>query len=102
MSIDFSKEVDYIARLARIALEKEEKKLMADQLSSILDIAQQIQDLDTTDVEPTTHVNFRLGIMREDCIKPSLILNRVLQNSARRKNACFSVPSIIASEPSEQ
>ncbi len=94
MAIDFSKEVDYVARLARLTLDLEEKELMAGQLSEILDTARRIQELDTTAVEPTSHVVNLPAVLREDVTRPSLTLNRVLQNAPRRQKQFFRVPSI--------
>ncbi len=94
MAIDFSKEVDYVARLARLTLDSEEKELMAGQLSDILDTARRIQELDTTAVEPTSHVVNLPAVLREDVTMPSLTLNRVLQNAPRRQKQFFRVPSI--------
>lgn len=102
MTTDFSKEVDYVAKLARLSLKPEEKKLMAGQLSNILDIARRIQELDTTGVEPTSHVISLPAVMREDVTRPSLPLNRVLQNAPRRQKDFFRVPSITAAEQTDQ
>lgn len=101
MAIDFSKEVDYVARLARLTLDSEEKKLMAGQLSEILDTARRIQELDTTAVEPTSHVVNLPAVLREDVTRPSLTLNRVLQNAPRRQKQFFRVPSIAGLNPEE-
>jgi len=94
MAIDFRKEVDYVARLARLTLEPEEKEQMAGQLSDIIDTARRIQELDTSGVEPTSHVLNLPAVLREDEIRPSLPLNRVLQNAPRRQKDFFRVPSI--------
>lgn len=102
MALDFGKEVEYVARLARLSLEPEEKKLLAGQLSNILDIARRVQELDTTGVEPTSHVISFPAVLREDITRPSLPLNRVLQNAPRRQKDFFRVPSITAAEQADQ
>jgi aspartyl-tRNA(Asn)/glutamyl-tRNA(Gln) amidotransferase subunit C len=96
--IDFSKEVDYVANLARLSLEPEEKELMAGQLSSILDNAQKIQELNTDGVEPTSHVTELPAVLRDDENKTSLKLNRALQNAPLRQKDYFRVPSITSSD----
>ncbi len=102
MPVDFGKEVDYVARLARLSLEPGEKERMAGQLSEILETARRIQELDTTDVEPTSHVTELPAVLREDRIKLSLPLNRALQNSPRREKGFVKVPRITASEQAEE
>ncbi len=98
MAIDFKKEVDYVANLARLSLEPDEKELMAGQLSSILENARIIQELNTEGVEPTSHVTELPAVLRDDENKPSLPLNRVLQNAPLRQKDYFRVPSITSSD----
>ncbi len=98
MSVDFSKEVSYVARLARLELDSGEKELMAVQLSNILDTARSVQELDTSGVEPTSHVVSRSVAFRDDEVKDSLPLNRVLQNAPDREEDFFRVPRITTVE----
>ncbi len=101
MADNFSKEVEYVARLARLKLDPEEKAIMAGQLSSILKTAQRIRELDTTGVEPTSHVITMPALMREDETRPSLPLNRVLQNAPKRQRDFFRVPRITDRQDEE-
>ena len=94
MAIDFSKEVDYVARLARLCLSDTEKERMAGQLSDILETARRVQELDTAGVEPTSHVISLPTAFREDVVQGSLPLNRVLQNAPLREKDYFRVPRI--------
>jgi aspartyl-tRNA(Asn)/glutamyl-tRNA(Gln) amidotransferase subunit C len=98
MTVDFRKEVDYVARLARLDLDSEEKERMVGELGAILKTAQKIRELDTEGIEPTSHVLDLPAVLREDKVKPSLPLNRVLQNAPHRRQGYFRVPSITASE----
>jgi aspartyl-tRNA(Asn)/glutamyl-tRNA(Gln) amidotransferase subunit C len=102
MAVDFRKEVDYVARLARLSLDEAEKERMAGQLNDILETARRVQELDTAGVEPTSHVLNLPVVFREDAVKPSLPLNRTLQNAPRRQKHFFRVPRIAAEgEPDE-
>lgn len=102
MAADFRREVDYVARLARLTLEEEEKKLMAGQLSSILEIARRIQELDTAGVEPTSHTVDLPAVLRDDEVRPSLSSERVLKNAPQRDKDYFKVPAITAPQQSGQ
>jgi aspartyl-tRNA(Asn)/glutamyl-tRNA(Gln) amidotransferase subunit C len=101
MAVDFSKEVDYVARLARLHLSETEKERMAEQLSHILKAAQRVQEVDTTAVEPTSHVISLPVAFREDVVRSSLPLIRVLQNTPHREKDFFRVPRIAAEEGEE-
>ncbi len=98
MNNDFSKEVDHVANLARLRLEPEEKKQMAGQLESFLAVARKIQELDTAGVEPTSHVISLEAVMRDDEVRSSLPVEKVLQNAPGRSGAYFKVPRITAIE----
>lgn len=98
MTNDFGKEVEYVARLARLELTPGEKERMAEQLSDILETARRIQKLDTAGIEPTSHVVDLPALLRDDEVGPSIPLNRVLQNAPRRQNNFFQVPSITGND----
>ncbi len=102
MTIDFSAEVDYVAKLARLHLGQVEKERIAGQLSGILDTAQKIQELDTEGIEPTSHVIDLPATLRADQVRPSLPLNRALQNAPHRQKEFFRVPSITSSDHPEK
>ncbi|HZL48275.1 MAG TPA: Asp-tRNA(Asn)/Glu-tRNA(Gln) amidotransferase subunit GatC [Solirubrobacteraceae bacterium] len=65
-------EVLYVARLARLELSEEEVEPMARELSSVLGHIATIEELDLTDVAPTTHVVEVTGGLRADKPRPSL------------------------------
>ncbi len=98
MNNNFSEEVDHVANLARLRLEPEEKKQMAGQLENFLAVARKIQELDTAGIEPTSHVISLKAVMRDDEVKPSLPVEKVLQNAPGRSSDYFKVPRITAIE----
>ncbi len=102
MPVNFHKEVDYVARLARLTLEPAEKERMAGQLSDILQTACRIQELDTTGIEPTSHVLDLPVALRDDVNRPSLSLDRVLQNAPRQEKNYIRVPRITGSGHNDQ
>ncbi|HEX9136539.1 MAG TPA: Asp-tRNA(Asn)/Glu-tRNA(Gln) amidotransferase subunit GatC, partial [Nitrospirota bacterium] len=59
-------EVEHVARLARLELSEKEKETLTDQLSNILTYVEQLNELDTKGVEPTSHVLDINNVMRED------------------------------------
>ncbi len=89
--------VDYLALLARLELDEEQKKVLAAQLDNILDAARRVQELDTSGVEPTAHVVSSRGTLREDEVKPSLSLEEVMQNVPLKEGSLFRVPSMSGS-----
>ncbi len=65
-------DVDRIATLARLELSDAEKDLFVHQLSHVLEYAEQIQQIDTAGVPPTSQVLSRMATDRADEPSPSL------------------------------
>ena len=64
-------EVEKIATLARLELTEEEKSAFQKQLSSILAYVEKLQAVETSDVEPLSHVAALGNVLREDEAHPS-------------------------------
>ncbi|MBT3413367.1 MAG: Asp-tRNA(Asn)/Glu-tRNA(Gln) amidotransferase subunit GatC [Candidatus Jacksonbacteria bacterium] len=64
-----TKEVQHIAKLARLQLSKEEEKQYQSQLSSILDFVEQLNEVDTKNVEETSQVTGLMNRYREDTVE---------------------------------
>lgn len=88
-------EVEHVANLARLEFNEEEKKKLAQQLGRILDYIDQLNELDTTDVEPTSHVIPIKNVLRPDVVKPSFTQEEALANAPSRTDGLFEVPKII-------
>ena len=89
------KEVEHVANLARLEFSEEEKKKLAEQLSRILDYIEQLNELDTTDVEPTSHVIPVKNVVRPDVARQSFTQDEALSNAPGRVDGLFEVPKII-------
>jgi aspartyl-tRNA(Asn)/glutamyl-tRNA(Gln) amidotransferase subunit C len=98
MSDRFSREdVERVARLARLELDADEKDLFARQLAGILAYAEQIQRVDTTGIEPTSHAPGSGASMRDDVVQPSLPREASLAAApdADVKAGLFKVPRVM-------
>ena len=86
-------EVEKVAKLARLALTDIEKAAFAKQLSQILTHVETLKQYDTTGVEPTAtgHVN----VFRPDIARPSLSVERAVDNAPESADGFFVVPKII-------
>ena len=90
-------EVAHIARLARLGLTADELALFARQLAGILDYAEQLRDVDTTGIEPTSHPLALTAARREDEVRPSLPRDDALRGAPDGDLAAglFKVPRVI-------
>ena len=89
------KDVEHVARLARLALSDAELERMREQLNGILSYIDKLNALDTRDVEPTSHAVPMVNVMREDEPAPCLPREEALANAPDRAGEFFRVPRII-------
>jgi aspartyl-tRNA(Asn)/glutamyl-tRNA(Gln) amidotransferase subunit C len=89
------KDVEHVARLARLALTDAELERMREQLNGILSYIEKLNELDTDGVEPTSHAVPMLNVMREDEPGPCLPRDEALANAPDRAGEFFRVPRII-------
>jgi len=81
--------------LARLHLDEEEKAKYTEQLNSILDYMEKLNQLDTEKVEPTSHVLPIKNVFRKDKVEKSLANEEVLANAPDKEDGYFKVPKII-------
>lgn len=88
-------EVKHVANLARLAITEEEAEKFAEQLGKITDFAEQLNELDTTNVEPTTHVLPLVNVMREDVAQKGLDREVMMLNVKEQEDGQVKVPAIM-------
>ena len=88
-------EVEHIAELAKLGLTDEEKTTFREQLSAILEYAERLKQVDSSDVPPTPAVLPLRNVMRDDAVEPSLSPEDVLGNAPQAAKQCFQVQIIL-------
>ncbi len=88
-------DIEKVAKLARLELSEEEKVTFEKQLEQILTYMEQLNRLNTTGVEPTSHAISIQNAFREDEATPSFKQEEVLGISPDQENGHFKVPRII-------
>jgi aspartyl-tRNA(Asn)/glutamyl-tRNA(Gln) amidotransferase subunit C len=88
-------EVEHIAELAKLALTDEEKSRFREQLSSILDYANSLQALNTSDIPPTATVLPLDTVLRPDVPRESLNREELLANTSHKEDSMFCVEAIL-------
>jgi aspartyl-tRNA(Asn)/glutamyl-tRNA(Gln) amidotransferase subunit C len=88
-------DVEKVAGLARLSFADDEKELFAKQMSGILEYVEKLNELDTSGVEPTSHVLPIKNVFREDVVKPSSSPDEILANAPDRSGDFYRVPKII-------
>lgn len=88
-------EIKWIAHLSRLELKNEELLVASTQLSSILNYINQLQEVNTDNVEPLAHALEVSNVFREDALKESLNVNEALANAPDRQGNFYGVPAIF-------
>ncbi|MCS6795851.1 MAG: Asp-tRNA(Asn)/Glu-tRNA(Gln) amidotransferase subunit GatC [Raineya sp.] len=84
-----------IAHLARLEIEPTNEEAMMNELSKILTWMEKLNEIDTTQVEPLTHISTEINVFREDEPTPSLDHEKALLNAPKRDANYFRVPKVI-------
>lgn len=89
------KDIEHVAELARIYITDEEKISLESELSSIIDFADKLSELDTNGVEPAAHAIHVQNVFRNDEVVPSYKRDELIENAPEKQAGCFAVPRIV-------
>lgn len=87
--------IDYVARLARLALTPEEKAKFAQQLGDVLHHIEQLGKVDVSGVEPTAHAFPVENVWADDVTRPGLPVELALKNAPAQREHMISVPKVV-------
>lgn len=88
------KDVEHVAKLARLELSEEEKEKFSKQLGDILKYVEQMNEVDTTGVEPMSHAIPMVNVMREDVVVSENTKEELMENAPLKEDGFFRVPKI--------
>ena len=89
------KEIEQLAFLARLRLTEEEAETLSEQVNKLLETFEKLQELDTEDIEPTSHVIPMQNVFRPDEPRPSLPREEILAGAPEATDTTFVVPRIV-------
>jgi aspartyl-tRNA(Asn)/glutamyl-tRNA(Gln) amidotransferase subunit C len=84
-----------IARLARVRITDDEAKALEQELSGILDWVKQLDEVDTSSVEPMTRVIPMTLKKRADVVTDGGIADDIVKNAPAREDHFFAVPKVV-------
>ena len=85
------KDVEHVAKLARLELTDDEKELYTKQLGDVLKYVDQMNEVDTTNVKPMTQVIDFVNVMREDKVYYEHTKEELMSNAPEEENGFFKV-----------
>lgn len=90
------KDVEHIAKLAKLEFSEAEKEKFTHQFNDILKYMEQLNSVDTTNVEPLSQVIDLQNVFRDDVVKPSISTEEALKNAPDKTGEHFKVPKVIS------
>lgn len=88
------KDVEHVAKLARLELSEDEKVKFSKQLGDIIKYVEQMNAIDTTGVEPMSHSVPIVNVMREDVVVQEQTKEELMANAPSKEDGFFRVPKI--------
>lgn len=89
------KDVEKVSLLARLRLSETELETMTPQLIKIVGFVEQLNELDTADVQPMAHALDIHNVFAADQVQPSLKRDAALANAPKRDDECYRVPAVL-------
>jgi len=84
--------IEYVGILAKLELSAKEKERAKKEMGQMLDYFDKLNELDTTGIEPVSHITRVQNVFREDVITNDDEHEKTLQNAPDKKNNMFMVP----------
>lgn len=89
------KDVEKVSLLARLRLSETELETMTPQLIKIVGFVEQLNELDTADVQPMAHALDIHNVFAADQVQLSLERDAALANAPKRDDECYRVPAVL-------
>ncbi|MBS4961169.1 MAG: Asp-tRNA(Asn)/Glu-tRNA(Gln) amidotransferase subunit GatC [Clostridiales bacterium] len=87
--------IEYIAKLAKLRLEENEKESAKEELGKIIDYMDVLNQVDTEGIEAMSHAFPVKNVFREDVVKDSTDRDIITSNAPNKKDGCFKVPMTV-------
>ena len=88
-------DVKYVANLARLDLNEDEIQDFTNQLNDIISFVKQLERVDTTNIEPTSHASAVVDVIREDKLRKGTGSDVALKNAPDQSNQQFKVTRVV-------
>ena len=87
--------IEYVGILAKLELSAEEKEAAKSDMEQMLDYIDTLNELDTTGIEPMSHVFPVNNVFREDVVTNGDDHEAILKNAPEKKDGAFKVPKTV-------
>lgn len=94
--MEISKEqVEFIAELSKLEFNDNKLDKLTKDLGSIVEFAEQLNEIDVEGIEPTAHILDVKNVYRKDKVKKSFERDIILENAPKKEVGCIVVPKTV-------
>tara|TARA_B100000676_G_scaffold50347_1_gene49429 strand:- start:319 stop:606 length:288 start_codon:yes stop_codon:yes gene_type:complete len=94
MSIDKS-DIEHLCNLSKLSLDDEEQSVFLSQMQSILDMIEELQEVDTGDIEPMAHPLQMTQRLRDDEVTEFNDREKYQKNTEFAEDGFYKAPKVI-------
>lgn len=84
--------IEYVGILAKLELSEEEQEQAKKDMGRMLDYIDKLNELETDDVEPMSHIFAVNNVFREDVVTNGDDREQMLANAPEKKDGTYMVP----------
>lgn len=88
-------QVQHIAKLSKLSLSEEELQTYAGQISAVLNHFEQLNKIDTKNIEPLYHASPIEPVLREDIVIQRITVEEAMSNAPDRAGQLVKVPVVV-------
>ncbi|MCB9032711.1 MAG: Asp-tRNA(Asn)/Glu-tRNA(Gln) amidotransferase subunit GatC [Chitinophagales bacterium] len=87
--------IEKLSNLNKLEFNADEKELIKEDLTKILNFMEQLNELDTEGVEPLKYINEDVNVFREDVVKYYITKQEALENAPIKDSDYIKVPKFV-------
>ncbi len=87
--------IDHIAHLSRLEFDGEAKEVIKQDVSNMIDFVDQLNKVDTENVEPLIFITESVNVLREDTVEQTVTQKDALKNAAHHDSDYFKVAKVL-------
>lgn len=88
-------DIDYVAKLARIELDEDQKAKYSAQLERVLEYFKKLSEVNVDGVEPSAHAHRIYNVWRDDVPTPAMSVEDALMNAPAKRENQIVVPKVV-------
>ncbi|MFD1551384.1 Asp-tRNA(Asn)/Glu-tRNA(Gln) amidotransferase GatCAB subunit C [Putridiphycobacter roseus] len=87
--------IDHIAHLSRLNFDGDKKTVIKNDMEKMIQFVDQLNKIDTEDVEPLIFMSEAINVLREDIVKSEITQEEALKNATHKDSDYFKIAKVL-------